>query len=133
MPRRRCAPSSRRTPAIATPAPPRRTPTARSARSASIAWWCWTVASRCVPRARTARRAGAATPLGLVGVDRAVVRALLEHEPFRDRPEAHAREHCLEIQLLFLQRTLERLRLCRSSSGVCPSASCARLPPGCGR
>ena len=46
-----------------------------------------------------------ATPLGQVRVDRETARKLVEGDSvFRYRPEAHDREHCLEVQLPFLQR-----------------------------
>lgn len=46
-----------------------------------------------------------ATPLGLVKVDNYVARQLVATDSvFSYRPEAHDREHCLEVQLPFLQR-----------------------------
>jgi AmmeMemoRadiSam system protein B/AmmeMemoRadiSam system protein A len=46
-----------------------------------------------------------ATPLGLVKVDRATALALTEADSvLRYQPKAHDREHCLEVQLPFLQR-----------------------------
>ena len=48
-----------------------------------------------------------ATPLGNVKVDRETGMALTDSERvFFYRPEAHDREHCLEVQLPFLQRRL---------------------------
>ena len=48
-----------------------------------------------------------ATPLGQVKVDRETARLLTEADSvFSYRAEAHAREHCLEVQLPFLQRRL---------------------------
>ena len=48
-----------------------------------------------------------ATPLGQVRVDRETCRKLIEADSvFAYRPEAHDREHCLEVQLPFLQRRL---------------------------
>ncbi len=47
-----------------------------------------------------------ATPLGDVPLDTAVVRALLKSKGFTAADAAHLREHCLEIQLPFLQRVL---------------------------
>ena len=48
-----------------------------------------------------------ATPLGEVPVDRETGRQLTEADSvFAYRPEAHDREHCLEVQLPFLQRRL---------------------------
>jgi AmmeMemoRadiSam system protein B/AmmeMemoRadiSam system protein A len=48
------------------------------------------------------------TPLGDVPVDTAVVAALLKQPGFQTVRSADAQEHCLEIQLPFLQRVLER-------------------------
>ena len=46
-----------------------------------------------------------ATPLGNVPVDREVARQLIEGDRlFSYQPKAHDREHCLEVQLPFLQR-----------------------------
>ena len=46
-----------------------------------------------------------ATPLGNVKVDCETARQLIEADRvFSYRPEAHQREHCLEVQLPFLQR-----------------------------
>lgn len=48
-----------------------------------------------------------ATPLGQVKVDRETARQLIAADSvFSYRPEAHDREHCLEVQLPFLQRHL---------------------------
>ena len=48
-----------------------------------------------------------ATPLGQVRVDRETARQLIETDSvFCYRKEAHDREHCLEVQLPFLQRRL---------------------------
>ncbi len=45
------------------------------------------------------------TPLGQVKVDRETAQALIATDSsFSYRPEAHDREHCLEVQLPFLQR-----------------------------
>ena len=45
-----------------------------------------------------------ATPLGNVKVDRATAMKLAEDSMFCYHPEAHDREHCLEVQLPFLQQ-----------------------------
>ena len=51
-----------------------------------------------------------ATPLGQVKVDNEAVDALLHADPvFTYVPEAHAREHCLEVQLPFLQVHLQHV------------------------
>ncbi len=48
-----------------------------------------------------------ATPLGQVQVDRPTARQLIAADSvFSFKPEAHDREHCLEVQLPFLQRRL---------------------------
>lgn len=47
------------------------------------------------------------TPLGVVGVDEERCNLLLQASPMiRDFPEAHGREHALEVQIPFLQETL---------------------------
>ena len=51
-----------------------------------------------------------ATPLGQVKVDRETAQKLTAAESvFSYRPEAHDREHCLEVQLPFLQRRFEEV------------------------
>ncbi len=48
------------------------------------------------------------TPLGKVKVDRTIANALLaEKDLFAYLPEAHAHEHCLEVQLPFLQYSIK--------------------------
>ena len=47
-----------------------------------------------------------ATPLGHVAVDRETARQLLTDTVFSYQPRAHDREHCLEVQLPFLQRRM---------------------------
>lgn len=47
-----------------------------------------------------------ATPFGNVKVDHETAMKLAEEDVFSYRPEAHDREHCLEVQLPFLQRRL---------------------------
>ena len=50
------------------------------------------------------------TPLGNVKVDRETALKLTEADSvFSYRPEAHDREHCLEVQLPFLQRRLDEV------------------------
>jgi AmmeMemoRadiSam system protein B/AmmeMemoRadiSam system protein A len=48
------------------------------------------------------------TPLGPVALDRAVTETLGRSAHFQTVPRAHAEEHCLEIQLPFLQRVLQQ-------------------------
>ena len=51
-----------------------------------------------------------ATPLGQVKVDREMAQKLTAQDSVFDyRPEAHDREHCLEVQLPFLQRRFEEV------------------------
>ena len=51
-----------------------------------------------------------ATPLGEVKVDRETAKNLIAADDcFAYRPEAHDREHCLEVQLPFLQRRFEEV------------------------
>ncbi len=51
-----------------------------------------------------------ATPLGEVRVDREVAQTLIVADSvFSYQPEAHDREHCLEVQLPFLQRRLTKV------------------------
>ena len=45
----------------------------------------------------------AETPLGQVPIDVSLGRKLLKEEPFTFRADAHDKEHCLEVQLPFLQ------------------------------
>jgi len=50
------------------------------------------------------------TPLGQVKVDRETAQTLIAADSiFSYRPEAHDREHCLEVQLPFLQRRFEEV------------------------
>ncbi len=57
-------------------------------------------------------RGGFRTPLGLVPLDEAIIKALMQREKYiRPVPEAHAKEHSLEIQLPFLQVMLPGFKL----------------------
>ncbi|MBN2325739.1 MAG: AmmeMemoRadiSam system protein B [Candidatus Omnitrophica bacterium] len=51
------------------------------------------------------------TPLGNVPLDREACDALLKSDHFNTHPEAHTREHSIEIQLPFLQRVLGEFEL----------------------
>jgi AmmeMemoRadiSam system protein B len=51
------------------------------------------------------------TPLGRVEVDRESCEDLLKKPLFQTLPEAHKREHAVEIQLPFLQRTVKNFAL----------------------
>ena len=58
-----------------------------------------------------------ATPLGNVKVDLETAQELLAADTvFSYRPEAHDREHCLEVQLPFLQRLSQTVDVSDSSS-----------------
>ena len=51
-----------------------------------------------------------ATPLGMVKVDSELAQKLTEEDSvFSYQPKAHDREHCLEVQLPFLQRRLDEV------------------------
>lgn len=51
-----------------------------------------------------------ATPLGMVKVDSELAQKLTEEDSvFSYQPKAHDREHCLEVQLPFLQRRLDQV------------------------
>jgi hypothetical protein len=50
-----------------------------------------------------------ATPLGNVKVDRGTARQLTSTDVFSYQPKAHDREHCLEVQLPFLQKCFEKV------------------------
>ena len=51
-----------------------------------------------------------ATPLGMVKVDSELAQKLTEEDSvFSYKPKAHDREHCLEVQLPFLQRRLDEV------------------------
>jgi len=52
------------------------------------------------------------TPLGLVPVDREIARSLINEKALcRYLPEAYQKEHSLEVQLPFLQKTVKGLRV----------------------
>lgn len=68
------------------------------------------------------------TPLGRVPVDRAMARRLMESEPGIDFvPEAHAAEHCLEIQLPFLQAVLDEFSIVPVIMGRVDGPGCSAL------
>lgn len=71
---------------------------------------------------------GYQTPLGVVPIDRALIRQLEASDGnIRYRPEAHAREHALEIQLPFLQRMLGHFKLIPLVMGDQSWSACKRL------
>jgi AmmeMemoRadiSam system protein B/AmmeMemoRadiSam system protein A len=52
------------------------------------------------------------TPLGRIAIDQNAIESLVEHFPFVERlPQSHKDEHCLEVQLPFLQEALNKFRL----------------------
>jgi hypothetical protein len=57
------------------------------------------------------------TPLGPIPVDRAGVERLLARPDARERDDAHAREHSLEVQLPFLQQVLGEFALLPVATG----------------
>jgi len=53
-----------------------------------------------------------ATPLGKISVDQERLQQLIHQYPIiQTDPVAHSREHCLEVQLPFLQQTLDSFRI----------------------
>ena len=77
--------------------------------------------SRCRRRARSRRRSAKST-----SIDEAVARALTLPQVERD-DAAHAREHSLEVQLPFLQRTLEDFRIVPFAVGDATPAEVAEV------
>lgn len=68
------------------------------------------------------------TPLGTVPVDRALAGRLIEINPeIRWLPQAHAREHSLEIQLPFLQTLLKNFQIVPLVMGQQDFETCHRL------
>lgn len=73
-------------------------------------------------------QSGYETPLGLVPVDRNLGKKLLDAgSHIRWLKEAHAREHCLEIQLPFLQRVLSDFQIVPILMGKQDYKTCAKL------
>ncbi|MGC8719766.1 MAG: AmmeMemoRadiSam system protein B [Thermodesulforhabdaceae bacterium] len=72
---------------------------------------------------------GYETPLGIVPLDREIIDGLLKASPIvKDLPEAHLKEHSLEIQLPFLQVILENnIRLTPIVMGVQTYETCEAL------
>ncbi len=57
-------------------------------------------------------RGGFKTPLGVVGVDEDFAQALLKENPkFQFLPQVFEREHSIEVELPFLQKTFDRVRI----------------------
>ncbi len=71
---------------------------------------------------------GYETPLGLIGTDHEVVKALQAAEPLVTwRPEAHAEEHSEEVQLPFLRVVLPEARLVSAVVGSADPEVAARF------
>ena len=51
------------------------------------------------------------TPLGIVEVDEKLAKALARHSGFNYIPEAHAKEHSIEVQIPFIQKALPGARI----------------------
>lgn len=60
------------------------------------------------------------TPLGLVTVDRETCSELLKSEEFEFTAETHSEEHCLEVQLPFLQTVLKDFQIVPILAGSIP-------------
>lgn len=71
------------------------------------------------------------TPLGNVPVDQSLARRLIEINPeMRWLPQAHAREHALEIQIPFLQTVLKGFKIVPVVMGQQDFGTCQRLARG---
>ena len=68
-----------------------------------------------------------ATPLGEVPLDRPSIAAALQLPETQVYDEAHTLEHCLEVQLPFLQMTLPHFTLVPFLVGQCSAAAVARV------
>jgi AmmeMemoRadiSam system protein B/AmmeMemoRadiSam system protein A len=63
-------------------------------------------------RAAVYARGAWKTPLGDVAIDEALAKAVLAQDEFlADMPEAHAREHSIEVEVPFLQRMLHNFKI----------------------
>jgi hypothetical protein len=68
------------------------------------------------------------TPLGLVAVDQELVRKITARNPmFRYVPQGHAQEHALEIQLPFLQESLQQFSIVPIIQGSQDTATCEEM------
>jgi AmmeMemoRadiSam system protein B len=71
---------------------------------------------------------GYETPLGTVPVDRAFSEKLIQTgDHIRWVPQAHAREHCLEIQLPFLQTVMQNFQIVPVLMGQQDMETCRRF------
>lgn len=74
-----------------------------------------------------------ATPLGHVPIDQALKSLLLQHDAVVESDTPHAMEHCLEVQLPFLQMLFEDFTLLPLVLGsVSPAAAASVLEAGWG-
>jgi MEMO1 family protein len=68
------------------------------------------------------------TPLGGIEIDRKFARMLLNQDPdIVFEPKAFEREHSVEVQLPFLQRTLKGFKIVPIVMGACDFNQCSRL------
>jgi MEMO1 family protein len=67
------------------------------------------------------------TPLGVVPIDRELKGRVLAHPEVVKADEPHANEHCLEVQLPFLQMLLDDFTLLPVALGDVPPAAVANL------
>jgi AmmeMemoRadiSam system protein B/AmmeMemoRadiSam system protein A len=69
------------------------------------------------------------TPLGRVPVNRELCESLLKrNQVFSARTDAHAREHCIEVQLPFLQKVLKKkFRIVPIVIGAGSAATCKKI------
>ncbi len=73
-------------------------------------------------------QSGYKTPLGIVPVDRALARKIINASPqIRWQPQAHAREHSLEIQLPFLQTVIKDFQIVPILMGQQDFRTCSEL------
>jgi len=70
------------------------------------------------------------TPLGKVAADTELVAALARREGFAVDDAAHSPEHCIEVQLPFLQRALGEFRLVGVLMSDFSRENCARVAKG---
>jgi AmmeMemoRadiSam system protein B/AmmeMemoRadiSam system protein A len=70
------------------------------------------------------------TPLGTVPADTELVAALSKREGFAIFDSAHVPEHCIEVQLPFLQRTLGQFKLVGVLMTDFSRENCARIAKG---
>lgn len=68
-----------------------------------------------------------ATPLGDVEIDRKAIKALLKHEGVIESDQVHAEEHCLEVQLPFLQYLQINVPIVPVIVGECAASDVAQI------